>query len=85
MVQLRTAAIWMDEFGAVVKETLFADNVNIGPLDQMLALKKRLGCKPFSWSVQLPDSVQTLQLTPSLDWNCKFSVVFFSRSPCATE
>eukprot|EP00041_Stephanoeca_diplocostata_P014834 m.280150 g.280150 ORF g.280150 m.280150 type:complete len:652 (+) comp19820_c0_seq9:134-2089(+) len=47
--KLRTAAIWMDEYAPIVQTALGNPEMDIGPLDHMLALRKRLECKPFSW------------------------------------
>eukprot|EP00040_Diaphanoeca_grandis_P030364 m.179399 g.179399 ORF g.179399 m.179399 type:complete len:638 (+) comp31973_c0_seq1:195-2108(+) len=50
--KLRTAAIWMDEYAIIAQNAIGNPGIDIGPLDQMLALRKRLECKPFSWYMQ---------------------------------
>lgn len=50
--KLRTAAIWMDEYGGIVRKAVGSPAMDIGPLDHMLELRKRLECKPFSWYMQ---------------------------------
>ncbi|EGD73692.1 glycosyl transferase [Salpingoeca rosetta] len=49
--KLRTAAIWMDDYGFIVKEAIGAagKQPDIGPLDHMLELKQQLQCKSFDW------------------------------------
>jgi len=47
--KLRTAAIWMDEYAFITQNALGNQKIDIGPLDKMMALRKRLECKPFSW------------------------------------
>eukprot|EP00049_Salpingoeca_infusionum_P024853 m.17346 g.17346 ORF g.17346 m.17346 type:complete len:572 (-) comp7417_c0_seq1:347-2062(-) len=49
--KLRTAAIWMDEYGYIVKEAIGAgsSDMDIGPLDHMRELRNRLQCKGFDW------------------------------------
>lgn len=47
--KLRTAAIWMDEYAQIVKEAIGSPNVEMGPIDKMMSLRKSLECKPFSW------------------------------------
>jgi hypothetical protein len=36
-------------YGSIVREALGNPTMDIGPLDHMLELRKRLECKPFSW------------------------------------
>jgi polypeptide N-acetylgalactosaminyltransferase len=51
--KLRTAALWMGEYGAVVRATIpHADSVDIGPLDRMRELQQYLQCRPFSWFLE---------------------------------
>jgi polypeptide N-acetylgalactosaminyltransferase len=49
--KMRTAAIWMDEYGFIVREAIGATDghTDIGPLDHMLELRKKLNCKSFDW------------------------------------
>jgi polypeptide N-acetylgalactosaminyltransferase len=49
--KLRTAAIWMDEYAFIVREAIGAtdNNIEIGSLDEMKALRERLQCKSFDW------------------------------------
>eukprot|EP00051_Salpingoeca_urceolata_P002878 m.53458 g.53458 ORF g.53458 m.53458 type:complete len:792 (+) comp12384_c0_seq2:101-2476(+) len=51
--RLRTAAIWTDEFEFIVRDALGlgADGpgFDIGPLDHMRELRKKLDCRPFRW------------------------------------
>lgn len=42
----------MDEFGAIVKAALNEPTLDLGPMEEMQALKQRLQCKPFSWFLQ---------------------------------
>ena len=39
----------MDEYAPIVRSAIGNPDVDMGPIDQMLALRKRLECKPFSW------------------------------------
>jgi hypothetical protein len=39
----------MDEYAFIVEAALGSPKMDIGPLDKMLALRKKLECKPFSW------------------------------------
>jgi hypothetical protein len=47
--KLRTATIWMDEFGWLAKDQLGNPHTEMGPLDKMMALRKKLNCKPFKY------------------------------------
>lgn len=49
--KLRTAAIWMDEYAFIVREAIGATDpsTDIGPLDHMLELRRKLNCKSFDW------------------------------------
>eukprot|EP00039_Didymoeca_costata_P004072 m.71181 g.71181 ORF g.71181 m.71181 type:complete len:603 (+) comp12221_c0_seq1:404-2212(+) len=47
--KLRTAAIWMDEYAFILRAALGNPRMDIGPLDNMLTLRKKLECRPFSW------------------------------------
>lgn len=59
--KLRTAAIWMDEFKFIVEDALGNPKMDIGPIDDMLALRKQLKCKPYSWYLKnvYPESLVT--------------------------
>eukprot|EP00052_Salpingoeca_macrocollata_P010883 m.84081 g.84081 ORF g.84081 m.84081 type:complete len:558 (-) comp17769_c0_seq2:57-1730(-) len=59
--KMRTAKVWMDEFGFIVEAALGKPKVDIGPLDNMLSLRERLHCKSFSWFLKTvyPESIIT--------------------------
>ena len=42
----------MDEYAFIVQNALGNPTFDIGPLDKMLALRKKLECKPFSWFME---------------------------------
>jgi len=42
----------MDEYAFIVENALGNPKIDIGPLDKMLALRKKLECKPFSWFME---------------------------------
>eukprot|EP00053_Salpingoeca_punica_P009174 m.82207 g.82207 ORF g.82207 m.82207 type:complete len:226 (-) comp14903_c0_seq1:930-1607(-) len=61
--KLRTAAIWMDDYGFLVEKAL-ATEVSaevVGPLKHMRELRERLQCKPFDWFLKnvYPESIIT--------------------------
>eukprot|EP01053_Blabericola_migrator_P004468 Blabericola_migrator_1__4467@NODE_238_length_10988_cov_97_569087_g202_i0_p1_GENE_NODE_238_length_10988_cov_97_569087_g202_i0NODE_238_length_10988_cov_97_569087_g202_i0_p1_ORF_typecomplete_len777_score153_22Glycos_transf_2/PF00535_26/1_9e23Glyco_tranf_2_3/PF13641_6/7_7e22Ricin_B_lectin/PF00652_22/2_9e16Glyco_transf_7C/PF02709_14/1_4e14Glyco_tranf_2_2/PF10111_9/8_7e11Glyco_transf_21/PF13506_6/3_3e05GlcNAc/PF11397_8/0_03CDtoxinA/PF03498_14/1_7e02CDtoxinA/PF03498_14/0_04_NODE_238_length_10988_cov_97 len=47
--KLRTARLWMDEWYQIAIKFIGRVNVDMGNLDNVLALKERLQCKPFKW------------------------------------
>ncbi|CEM24008.1 unnamed protein product [Vitrella brassicaformis CCMP3155] len=47
--KMRTAAIWMDEFGDLARAVLGRPTTDLGSLDEMRALRERLQCKSFKW------------------------------------
>ncbi|CAG0883703.1 unnamed protein product [Darwinula stevensoni] len=49
----RTAEVWMDEYKTLYyKAVPLAQRVPIGDISERLALRKSLGCKPFSWYLE---------------------------------
>lgn len=49
----RAAAVWMDEYKDIAINLMhLPQNFDLGPLDYMLDIKKRLQCKPFKWYLE---------------------------------
>ena len=62
--KLRTASIWMDEYAFIVKGALEASNPSLpdmGSIEEMMGLRKRLQCKSFDWFLKevYPEGVIT--------------------------
>lgn len=49
MNKLRVARLWMDEYAFIAEEAMGRPQVDAGPLENMRALRQRLGCKSFDW------------------------------------
>jgi polypeptide N-acetylgalactosaminyltransferase len=48
--KLRAAEIWMDEYKEIVYDLIEpAGGIDLGPLDYMRGIRKKLNCKPFQW------------------------------------
>ena len=46
----RTAVVWMDEYKDTALQMMHVPpGFNLGPLEYMIDLRKRLQCKPFKW------------------------------------
>eukprot|EP00386_Alphamonas_edax_P006248 GDKI01020298.1.p1 GENE.GDKI01020298.1~~GDKI01020298.1.p1 ORF type:complete len:370 (-),score=130.65 GDKI01020298.1:23-1132(-) len=53
--RLRTAAIWMEDYGEIAEWYNHHPDLDIGKFDKMLALKKQLQCKPFDHYLKTVD------------------------------
>eukprot|EP00047_Mylnosiga_fluctuans_P002994 m.226906 g.226906 ORF g.226906 m.226906 type:complete len:588 (+) comp11500_c0_seq1:105-1868(+) len=52
--KLRTAAVWMDEYKAIVNRVMppLPAGMELGPLDHMQGIREKFQCKPFKWYLQ---------------------------------
>eukprot|EP00052_Salpingoeca_macrocollata_P020730 m.174822 g.174822 ORF g.174822 m.174822 type:complete len:592 (+) comp21341_c1_seq1:116-1891(+) len=59
--KLRTAAVWMDDYGFLVEKALQDEDSDIGPLKHMRDLRAKLQCKSFDWFLKnvYPESIIT--------------------------
>ena len=60
--KLRTAAIWMDDYGFLVEKALGSEHVaTMGSISRMKALREELQCKSFDWFLKnvYPESIIT--------------------------
>ncbi|EDQ87587.1 uncharacterized protein MONBRDRAFT_37866, partial [Monosiga brevicollis MX1] len=59
--KLRTATLWMDEFGWITRDVMGNPHTELGPLKKMIDLRERLQCKSFKWYLEtvFPESPLT--------------------------
>ncbi|XP_055388546.1 polypeptide N-acetylgalactosaminyltransferase 4-like [Condylostylus longicornis] len=52
--KLRTAEVWMDDYAKIAKIAIpkLPDDMSIGPLDEVKAVRQRLQCKSFKWYLE---------------------------------